>query len=411
MTNEVAKAGPVADVDRIDELDMLRGFALIGVLLVNFVGFAGAGLMATEDQLAALPTAKADAASLFVVEWLFAGKANTMFATLFGLGFYLQLTRNAGKPGFIPRYSRRLFWLFVFGMLNVVFLWVWDILNLYALTGFLLLAARKWPTRLLVSVGAAAAIFDRRWLHFITEKLDITLMNWDPYSDASVLARQEALGDYGQLVQLMWQYTWLEWFAGGAIAASIVYAFGRFLLGAAIGRSGILTNIKGHLPLLRRIAIYALGGGLILSLMLRLLADGEWVPFGDASRRVGSLLTSTVSLIHAAGYSAALVVAYHTVTGKRILSVFQPMGKMALTNYLMQGFVYGFVLTSVGPGLGLAGKIGSLHVVAISAVFFIFQMTFSAYWLSGFRFGPMEWLWRWLTYGGAMPRMRREVAA
>ena len=146
----MASIGPVSERERITELDVLRGVALFGVLLVNFVSFAGPHIIATEAQLAALPTAAIDKVAEFLTVWLVGDKANTMFATLFGLGFYLQMKRGEGKPGFERRYSRRLFWLLVFGWMNTLFLWTWDILNLYAVVGFALLAMRRWRTRSLV---------------------------------------------------------------------------------------------------------------------------------------------------------------------------------------------------------------------------------------------------------------------
>ena len=100
-----------------------------------------------------------DKAANFVTLWLIGDKANTMFATLFGLGFYLQMKRGEGRPGFEARYSRRLFWLLVFGWLNMIFLWFGDILNLYAVAGFGLLLMRRWRTRSLVIFGAAAALY------------------------------------------------------------------------------------------------------------------------------------------------------------------------------------------------------------------------------------------------------------
>ena len=136
----MATTGPVGERERVAELDILRGVALLGVLLMNFVAFAGEGWMATEEQLESLPTAQIDWWSYEAIRLFVGDKANTVFATLFGFGFYLQMKRGEGKPGFEARYRRRLFWLLVFGWLNAIFLWVWDILNLYALAGFFLLA-------------------------------------------------------------------------------------------------------------------------------------------------------------------------------------------------------------------------------------------------------------------------------
>ena len=96
-------AAPVSERDRIGEVDVLRGMALLGVLIMNFTAFAGSGIMATSDQLSALPSAGADYWAYEAVRVLVGDKANTVFATLFGLGFYIQLSRSEGKPGFERR--------------------------------------------------------------------------------------------------------------------------------------------------------------------------------------------------------------------------------------------------------------------------------------------------------------------
>lgn len=406
-------AGPVAQGERVDELDVLRGFALLGVLLANFVGFAGGGLMATDAQLDALATARVDHMADFAVEWLVANKANTLFATLFGLGFYIQISRNGDRPGFTRRYSRRLFWLLVFGVLNFLFLWVWDILNLYAIGGFLLLAVRRWRTRSLIIVGLVLALLSAAVLEYGAGQAGIALMDWDPYADAAVLERQalSQAGDYGGLVAHFWRYTWTEWFAGGIFFAWIAYAGGRMMLGAAIGRSGIVDNLAAATPKLRRLRNTLLSAGLLCSLVMVMLEDGVFPVPEEAVDALAAFLESPLALLLAAGYACMIVVAWQSRLGRVLLSTFRPVGQMALTNYLMQGLAYAFILFDIGPGLGLGGKIGTLAVVLICLAFFGLQMAFSTWWLNRYRFGPMEWLWRWLTYGSAPPAMRRIAQA
>lgn len=403
----MAGVGPVTQRERIAELDILRGFALFGVLTMNFVGFASANIMATEAQLAALPTAALDNYVLIGVEWLIGDKANTMFATLFGLGFYLQMKRGEGKPGFEKRYSRRLFWLLVIGWANALFLWMWDILNLYALAGFALLAMRRWRTRTLVIVGATLALYSDNLQEWWTGQFGWELIPYgEIYGDAAVLARQAAIHDYPALVAIFAKWTWTDWISGGLLVAWAIYALGRFALGAAIGRSGILDDIQGHLPVLRRIAAIALPLGILFALVVRLWSEGHWAPFGEGTKQLGDVLRSPAALLLAAGYASGIVVALHSGWGTRFWRMLAPVGQMALTNYLAQGFAYGFVLFGVGPGMALAGKIGSTAVLAICIAFFALQIAFSHWWLARYRFGPMEWLWRMLTYGGR-PRMRR----
>ncbi len=404
--------GPVSGGERIAELDVLRGIALFGVLTMNFVYFASEGQLATEAQLAALPTANLDWWAYNGVRLVIGDKANTVFATLFGLGFYLQMKRGEGRPGFERRYVRRLFWLLMFGVFNTFFLWFGDILNLYAVAGFALLAMRRWRTRTLVIFGSIAALYS----HNLQEWL-FDLINYDPipdglYADAAVLERQSVAvgGDYGSIVSLFAQWTWVEWIAGGMMAAWLVYAIGRFALGAAIGRSGILDDIPRFVPLLRRIAWVALPAGILAGVAIRLVLDEIVIIPGDLDtwKAIAQSLRSPAALLLAAGYCAGIVVALQQGWGKRLFGVFAPVGRMALTNYLAQGFIYAFVLFGVGPGLGLAGKIGSAAVVAICIAFFAFQTVFSHWWLARYRFGPMEWLWRTLTYG-ERPAMRRAM--
>jgi len=404
--------GPVGQKERIGELDVLRGVALFGVLATNFIVFAGPGVGMTEAQAAALPTATLDQYSYWVLRWLISDKANTVFATLFGLGFYLQMQRGADKPGFESRYRRRLFWLFVFGVLNTLFLWVWDILNVYAIGGFLLLAMRRWSTRTLVWVGFLAALYSIQLQEWLVGALNIPITMPDPlFSTAGILERQEALraGEYFALVGYFARFTWIDWLLAGGVVAWLIYALGRFAIGATIGRSGILDNIPHYIPLLRRIAWIAIPFGLALGIVLRLMYTGSWIPFGEneAFEAAGRILRSPAALVLAAGYCAGIVVALQKPWGKRLFGPFAPVGQMALTNYLAQGLIYGFVLSGVGPGLALAGSIGTFYVLLICVAFFAFQTAFSHWWLARYRFGPMEWLWRALTYG-ERPSFRRQ---
>lgn len=406
----MADIGPVTERERIAELDVLRGFALFGVLTMNFVYLAGDGQLATEAQLAALPTAGLDWWAYNFVRLFIGDKANTIFATLFGLGFYLQMKRGEGRPGFERFYARRLFWLLIFGVLNTYLLWFGDILNLYAVAGFALLAMRRWRTRTLVIFGSLAALYSHNLQESLLGLFDIHLIPDSFYDDAAVLERQTIAvhGDYWANAASFANWTWVEWLSGGMMAAWLVYALGRFALGAAIGRSGILDDIPRFIPLLRRIAWVAIPAGLLAGLVIRLVVGEILVlPGGlETNREVANALRSPAALLLAAGYCAGIVVALQQEWGRRLFGLFAPVGRMALTNYLAQGFIYAFVLFGVGPGLGLAGRIGSGAVLAICFAFFAFQIAFSHWWLARYRFGPMEWLWRSLTYG-ERPAMRR----
>ena len=398
-------ATPVSGRERIGEVDVLRGVALLGVLLMNFVAFASDGVMATKAQLEALPTATVDWWSYEAIRMFVGDKANTVFATLFGLGFYIQLTRSEGKPGFEARYARRLFWLLVFGWLNAIFLWIWDILNLYALAGFGLLLMRRWSTRALLMFGIPAALYSDKLQGALIKAWNLPIPSADRYeANAAVLERQaiSQAGDYPGLVGHFAGWTWAEWIVGGLMAAWVVYALGRFALGAAIGRSGLFENVPRYVPLLRRIAMIAIPLGLTAAFAIRVAAHVG----NEEAKTIAGILRSPTALILAAGYCSGIIVALQKEWGQRLFGPFGAVGRMALTNYLAQGFLYAFVMFGVAPGLALAGRIGTTAVIGISLAFFAFQIAFSHWWLARYRFGPMEWLWRWLTYG-IRPQFRR----
>jgi uncharacterized protein len=403
--------GPVAEKERIRELDVLRGVALFGVLTMNFAWIAGPGVGITEAQAAALPTAGADYYAYWGIRWLIGDKANTVFATLFGLGFYLQLQRGSGKPGFEGRYRRRLAWLLVFGIANMFLLWVGDILHLYALAGFLLLAMRGWSTRALVIFGTLLALYSDKVQEQLVKAFALPFANSDHYfTDAGIVDRQTTLvsGSYPGITAYWAEFTWIDWVASGVMLAWLIYALGRFALGAAIGRSGILDDVRSHLPLLRRVAAIAIPAGLVLGFALRAIYTEEWAPFGQNEMPVEAarILRSPAALLLAAGYCAGIVVALQSPWGKRLFGGFGAVGQMALTNYLLQGFLYAFILYGPPLGLGLAGRIGAFAVLLVSIGFFALQTVFSHWWLARFRFGPMEWLWRALTYGERPPMAR-----
>ena len=411
---------PVQASERVQALDVLRGAALFGVFLVNFTGFAGAPVMATEGQLAALPTAGWDHLARTTVHWLFEDKANTLFAFLFGLGFWIQMDRARARGADFERlYLRRLGVLLVIGLLHAAFLWVWDILHLYALAGFVLFALRRAPDRLLLWGGLALAVVAR-----LVQEAAATwgaAYDWhglpDPYSVEAVLERQRVseAGDYLGLVEVIGRYNLVDWLLSGLLVGWLFYALGRFMVGAWVGRKGWLQRSADYLPGFRRALWIALPLGLVLEAAWvgiearvevgQLPDDGAWTFAAQAVHLVAAPFLAT-------GYVTALVVALHGRTGAWLLAPFAWVGRMALTNYVAQSFVYAVVLFGVWPGLALAGKIGTAAIVAIVVVAFAAQMAFSRWWLGRFRYGPLEWLWRGLTYGRLPPlRAERELSA
>ena len=394
----------VALAERVQVMDVLRGVALFGVFLVNLVSFGGVDLMATEQQLLSLPTAPVDFALQDVIEWLFVDKANTLFAFLFGLGFYLQMQRLEARGADFERlYRRRLWVLLGIGAIHLFFIWTWDILHLYALAGFVLLAMRRVANRDLLAIGIICALGGRTLQKTLAEFTH--LATWtgtsSGYDEASVLARQQlsASGDYLGIVQNFFDWAVIDYLSSGLIVGWLLYALGRFLIGAWVGRHGWIARAREFLPQWKSLAGWSLPLGLMLEGAATLLNDASWVPDWE-HREFAAGMTHLFALpVLALGYVSAVVALFHSPRGARLLAPFAWVGRMALTNYLTQSLVIGFVLFGVGPGLALAGRVGTCTLAGIVVLAYTLQVVFSRWWLGRFAYGPAEWLWRALTYG------------
>ena len=405
-------SGPVAAADRVQELDVLRGIALFGVFVMNMVFFGNEVDHGTEQQLLALPTAGLDYAVREVVGWLMADKANTLFAFLFGLGFYLQMQRaEAAGRDFERLYLRRLSVLLAFGLIHTFFIFFWDILTLYALAGFLLFALRRASNRLLLVGGLVLALLARTAFELLA---DMAALGSGPASLPPTGTRLSCCAS-------SWHSpaTIAAWFArlppshctttvNGVLLGWILYALGRFMVGAWVGRKGWLQRAGDYLPGFRRVMAVALPVGLVsegLIAIIRVYEPGGRLPDWDYWPVLVDVVHLITAPILATGYLCAIVTGLHTPAWRRWLAPFRHVGRMALSNYVAQSFICGLVFTGIGPGLALAGRIGATALLVGVTLAFAGQLLLSRWWLARYRYGPLEWAWRGLTYG-AWPRCR-----
>lgn len=421
---------PIARAERIDALDNLRGFALLGVFIVHMTTFGMAPVLATEAQIDALATARIDRIASFFVQWLVYDKANTLFAFLFGVGFWVQMTRIEQRGGrFEAIYLRRLAILLVFGLVHLFLLWPWDILHLYALAGFALFALRRMPIRAMLVVGVALALGGRLVVSTLFEITGVSGPAFEAaYSDAAIQSRQYAAlsGSIGLWTIQMAKLMLLDWFASGLLFAWFLYALGRFLIGAVVARLQWIENAATMLPAYRRWLFRLLPAGLAGEAISALLSHADQPVIAPESTLtvVGGLvadiyqpvlipeatLTMAGELLHyfsvpalAAGYVCLMVLMLHSGRCNRLMALFGAVGRMALTNYVAQSVL--LLLTFSSLGLGLAGRAGPAILLCLALTGFAFQMAMSRLWLQHFSYGPLEWLWRWLTYG-RRPQMR-----
>jgi uncharacterized protein len=407
---------PVAANERIQLIDVLRGFALFGVLLVNMVTLSGTDVAVTLPRAESLATAPLDALLRAVIYFFADDKANTIFAFLFGLGFAVQLARAEERGRRIARvYSRRLAVLLAIGCAHMFLLWYGDILHLYALLGFTLLFWRKRSDKTLLGWGAALAV------------LPFALISFFPYiytriyglPDAAEAAadliqgRQEmdtrlaafTHGSYFDVVREHFHYN-LESYLGSIILPLFaLYVLGRFLFGLYVGRRRLLHEPQLHLPLFRRLLKWGFVVGVVGNFLYALtsyLTDHNrldetsiWWALAQPVIAVGIPAMSCF-------YISSIVLLFQRDDWRRRLMWLAPVGRMALTNYLTQTLLHLFIFYGFA-GLALMGRVGTTFCVAASLIIFTLQIIYSRWWLARFRFGPCEWLWRSLTYGKRQP--------
>jgi uncharacterized protein len=394
---------PAALGERIAALDVVRGAAVGGILFANVLVFFGLFVM-PPDQAAALPTADLDAIALFLEKVLVEGKFYSIFSLLFGIGFGLQLAR--GGDAALPRFKRRLRILLAIGAIHALLIWAGDILALYALLGFTLpWFARKsdrqllrWTVILLAVPTALYVLTLGAWLLLASGPTQ-TQSPADAGMPMAILAYFEAMGQGGWIDALKGNLIFLAARWGDLIVTMrFPKVLGMFVLGLWIARTGLAhPTAAGYRATLGRWALLGWGVGLPLNI-LAAWVHNRWPYLPPSAGGLLGVVAQAIGIpLLALGYAST--VALLVVAGRQYASVFAPLGRMALTNYLMHSVIC--VVLSYGFGFGLWWRIGAAQAMGIAAAIIMVQLPLSAWWLSRHQFGPVEGIWRRLTYGPA----------
>ncbi|MHA7899303.1 MAG: DUF418 domain-containing protein [Henriciella sp.] len=394
---------PITKAERYPILDVLRGFALLGVLIANLSQLGGEGVLATAYQLDALASASQDAMAKWFVDLLVTDKANTLFAFLFGFGFWIQMERVSLRGGgFAQIYVRRISLLAVIGFLHLWGWFAWDILHLYGLAAFALLFIPRLSDRTVLLIGIALLLLGRPVIMGLAAMTGYSGPILDvAYAEDAVLMRQAAAysGDVMAWLSAMNAFVHLDWFASGTFFGWFAYVLGRFYFGAWMARRAWLQYSHAYLPHFGSLLIPLFFFGFTLQYFA--LVIGAW-----PEARLPWIAPLFEALAHAVAtpliagfYVCVLVLVFNHRSTQWLVRPFMPVGQMALTNYLLQSVFIVWILTGIGPGLALAGKVGTSGYVLLSFAVFGLQIAFSHVWLQRYAHGPAEWLWRALTYG------------
>jgi uncharacterized protein len=403
MSDADGATSPVRE--RIQALDVLRGVAVAGILLANVLVFFGLFAM-PPARAAALPSVAADNVALFLDKVFVDGKFYSVFSLLFGIGFGVQLVR--GGEAALPRFKRRLRILLAIGAVHASLIWAGDILMLYALLGFTMpWFARKsnrellrWTVILLAVPTVLYVVALTVWTIVGSGPVQSPV---DMAPPAKILAYFEAIGTGGVKDALIGNLVFLgaRW-ADLLVTVRFPKVLGMFVLGLWTVRTGLALSPADHRATLVRWSMLGWGIGLPANLIAAWSLHHWPYLLPSLGGLLGVVMQAVGVPMLALGYAATIGLL--VVDGRRFITVFGPVGRMALTNYLMHSIIC--VVLSYGFGLGLWWQLGASRAMGIAAVILLIQIPLSAWWLSRFRFGPAEWVWRRLTYGQPLPLAR-----
>ena len=402
----VARLAPVAPGDRIFNLDMLRGWAILGILAVNAITFAWPITAGMSEASRPYALAGADAWGHWVTDVFFEDKFRTLFTMLFGVSIYLVGGERFDEArGLLLR--SRLFWLAVFGLIHGLALWCGDILLHYAYCGLIMMTLRSMKAGKLIWIGGGVTLI---WMLLATA--GPLAMNALP---DGFMAKAEA-GQAGVTVKDILA-TVDAYRAGGAgpwienaKAWLMVQGLSLFLipvtvplmmLGLGLFKSGFLA---GRSPVWVYLLLIAAAAANLWIFAVSAWAEILAGPDADPTRGVAAAAGGLAPLV-TIGYASLLILM--TRFGlKAATSVLAPVGRMAFTNYLTQSLIMAS-LFYLPWGPGWMGTMGPGPLWGVVGAVWIAQLIWSPLWLSVFQLGPLEWLWRCLTYGRMVPLLKR----
>jgi len=392
------------DRTRIEIIDVLRGFTLLGIILVHFAEQYYAGPAPQKFNNFTIHFLGDEIITGFIGIFI-SGKFYMIFSFLFGLSFFIQMNKSDSGAIFFLRFFWRLAILFAIGFLHHLH-YRGDILTIYAMLGVGLLIFYKLPDKLLLILALcltinlpSAAVRGFQALNSPAEGENTQA----PFSvdDAASEKYFNAVksGSYMEILKANlgdFDYKYQFQVESGRIYITL----GLFLLGLYAGRKGVFEKLSERLPLFKRLmkgSLWTLLGLILFALAFFGGAEVAKIKLPQIVQwMVGGLIYDVFNLALATVYVAAIVLLFQKEKWNKRLMIFYEAGRMGLTTYLMQSF-FG-ILLFFSVGFGLLGEIGALASVVIGIVIFIGQIYFSKWWLARFRYGFFEWLWRSATY-------------
>ena len=384
--------------NRIEIIDILRGFALLGIIIVHFTEqyYAGQPPQVHADMMA---SSLGDQIVMGFIGALVQGKFYMIFSFLFGLSFFIQLDQSDHSGRFALRFAWRLIVLFVIGFLHHLH-YRGDILTIYAALGFVLLLSYKLPDKFLLILS----------LLLIANIPSMVVRLYDGFTGGSSIpnADQAVLLKYFDTLKSGSYSSILHANAGEFItkfhfqvsSGRIYITTGLFLLGLLVGRKKFFERWREQPAVVKRLmktSLWTLLGCILFSLAFFGGTTAMKIEMNQSFQyAAGGLAYDIFNACLATFYITGILLLYRKERWQKRLTIFYSLGRMGLTTYLVQSF-FG-VLIFYSFGLGLLGEKGASVWLTVALAIFVFQIYFSRWWLGRFRYGFFEWLWRSVTY-------------
>jgi uncharacterized protein len=385
------KMGKQTNHERITVIDVLRGFALLGIFLVNMPYFSSPVMYGNTKANSRLDDWTAAAIDVFCEASFY-----PIFAFLFGFGMIVFRDRLREKQlPFIQTFSRRLAMLFMIGGVHAFLIWFGDILIPYALAGgILLLFSQARPRTWLI--GALACFFIPHFFMALLFGMMMFLEGAKETGDSGIRLAMEAVRNYqsGSMSDIFWQ-RWNDWMyvnGSSGLLFTVLTVLPLCLFGGYVAQKRWMEEAERYISVIRKMALWSFLAGIFLKLLPYFTVKNDFTEY------IQNIFGGTVL---ACFYITLILLLFQKEKWRRKLIIFQYIGKMSLTNYLFQSVCC--TLLFYGYGLGWYGRIGIFSGSMLAFLIYGVQLIGSQKWLQFFRIGPIEWIWRSVTYGKKQP--------
>ncbi len=392
--------------NRIEILDVIRGFAIFGIVIANIQSWSGYKFISF-DAIETLNYYNYDSIVEYFFMFFIDTKFYTLFSLLFGIGFYVQFNKQRdNQDAFMKVYRRRLLFLMLFGAIHEFF-WSGDILLIYGGIGFIFVLFRNMkPTNILIYsilIFYSFLLYDLYFAIYFPDILSVTATAHKTFPDISPEQVTSVFqhGNLSEVLKMNWHnlyYRYIDFIPSGKLTAVLSI----FLLGFYMMSIDYFNRYARSLKLM----LVFFFSGLILTYIAHKVGGSMMIFSHDLKNVAYKAIVSTGQILLALSYVNILSILDKKIAFKKFFHLFAYVGRMSFTSYFMHTF-FGYLIFYPFFG-GLFGTMGIVEITIVALLIYSFQILFSFLWLKYFNFGPLEWIWRCLTYSKLFPLVRQK---